>query len=64
MAKTKKSAGSDGYEQLKTELKSGSFHRVYAFYGEERYLLNHYRGQLRKKLVGGPAEDFNYHKFT
>lgn len=64
MAKTKKSAGSDGYEQLKAELKSGSFHRVYAFYGEESYLLNHYRGQLRKKLVGGPAEDFNYHKFT
>lgn len=64
MAKTKKSAGSGGYEQLKAELKSGSYHRVYAFYGEESYLRDYYRGQLKKKLVDGPAEDFNYHRFT
>lgn len=63
MAK-KKSAGTGGYEQFKAELRSGQFHRIYAFYGEESYLRDHYRGQLKKKLVDGPAEDFNYHRFT
>ena len=64
MAKTKKTAGSGGYEQFKAELRSGSYHRIYAFYGEESYLRDYYREQLKKKLVGGPAEDFNYHRFT
>lgn len=36
----------------------------YAFYGEESYLLENYRKQMKKKLVFGPAEDFNYHRFN
>lgn len=64
MAKTKKNSGNDGYQRLKAELKDGSFHRAYAFYGDESYLLENYRKQLRKKLVSGPAEDFNYHRFN
>lgn len=64
MAKARNAAGSEGYQQLKAELKSGSFHHLYAFYGEENYLLENYRQQLKKKLVDGPAEDFNYHRFT
>lgn len=53
----------DGLSQLKTQLKTGDFARLYLFYGEERYLLEHYLGLLRKKLLDGPAEDFNYHRF-
>src|SRR5699024_7447415 len=53
----------DGLTQLKAQLKSGDFARLYVFYGEERYLLEHYLGLLRKKLLDGPAEDFNYHLF-
>ncbi len=62
MAKSKK-AGAEGYNSLKAELKAGAFHRMYIFFGEERYLLEYYRQQLRKKLVSGPAEEFNYHRF-
>ena len=53
----------DGLTQLKAQLKSGDFARLYVFHGEERYLLEHYLGLLRKKLLDGPAEDFNYHRF-
>lgn len=63
MAK-KKATTSEGYQQLKADIKSGSFHRMYIFYGEEHYLLEHYQRQLKKKLTDGPAEDFNYHRFT
>ena len=65
MAKGKNTASTAaGYAALKAELKAGTFRRMYVFYGEESYLLEHYRGQLKKKLVSGPAEDFNYHRFT
>lgn len=64
MASTQKSQGQEGYQCLLNELKTDSFHQAYVFYGKERYLLEHYRKQLREKLVSGPAEDFNYHRFT
>lgn len=64
MASTQKELGREGYQQFLSELKSGSFHQVYAFYGKERYLLEFYRRELRSKLVSGPAEDFNFHQFT
>lgn len=49
---------------LKQDLKTGQFGRLYLFHGEEHYLRDHYLGQLKKKLLDGPAEDFNYHRFT
>lgn len=64
MVSTQKSLGQEGYQRLVNELKNGSFHQAYVFYGKERYLLEHYRKALREKLVTGPAEDFNYHRFT
>ena len=64
MAKGKKTSATEGYQQLKADIKSGAFRRMYIFFGEERYLLENYRGQLKKKLTEGPAEDFNYHRFT
>ena len=60
MAKT---TDTGGLPLLKRHLKSGDFARLYLFYGEERYLLEHYLGMLRKKLLDGPAADFNFHRF-
>ena len=64
MAKGKQKSNTEGYLTLKTDLKTGEYHRMYVFYGEEDYLRENYRRQLREKLVAGPAEDFNYHRFT
>lgn len=64
MASAQKELGREGYQRLLAELKAGSFQQAYAFYGKERYLLEFYRKELRTKLVSGPAEDFNYHRFT
>ena len=60
----KKQQDSDGYQTLRKELKEGVFRRLYLFYGQEDYLREFYRKELRKKLVSGPAEDFNYHRYT
>lgn len=58
----KKQSG-DGLARLKADLKAQTFQRLYIFHGEERYLLEHYLGLLRKKLLDGPAQDFNFHRF-
>lgn len=52
-----------GLAALKADLKAQQFRRLYLFYGEERYLLEHYLALLQKKLLDGPAQDFNYHRF-
>ncbi len=64
MAKSKQGAAKSGYSQFKADLKTDHFHSMYIFFGEESYLLENYRLQLRKKLVSGWAEDFNYHRIT
>lgn len=53
-----------GLDQLKRDLKTGQFGRLYLFHGEEHYLRDHYLEMLRKKLLDGPAEEFNFHRFT
>lgn len=60
----KKESGTDNLSVLKQELKSGQPGRLYLFHGEEHYLRDHYLEQLKKKLLSGPAEEFNYHRFT
>lgn len=62
--KQTKPQGPDGVSLLKQDLKSGQFGRLYFFCGEEHYLRDHYLQQLKKKLLDGPAEAFNYHRFT
>ncbi len=64
MAKKKEFDGPDGLSVLKQQIKSGDYGNLYLFFGEEHYLRDHYLQQLKKKLLGGPAEDFNYHRFT
>ena len=44
-----------GLAALKADLKAQQFRRLYLFYGEERYLLEHYLALLQKKLLDGPA---------
>ena len=64
MAKKKEFDGPDGLSVLKQDLKTENYGRLYLFFGEEHYLRDHYLQQLKKKLLDGPAEDFNYHRFT
>ena len=58
-----KSKGPDGYQQFKDIMKSGDWGRLYIFHGEESYLIQSCRSTLRKKLVSGPTEEFNFHPF-
>lgn len=51
-------------QQLKADIKAGQPKRLYIFYGEEVFLLNHYLGQLKNMLVDQLTESFNYHKLT
>ena len=62
MAKQEKKQN-DGAALLRADLKNGSIKRAYIFHGEETYLRDYYLEQLRKRLIDGPAEAFNYHRF-
>ena len=64
MAKKKRKDEIDSYGLFKQQLKNGEYRPIYAFFGEESYLTDNYRRELKKRLVDGPAEDFNYHRFT
>ncbi len=61
MAAVKKSSS---YQQFKAVLQSGSFGRMYILHGDEPFLVESCRRELRKKLIPSPTEDFNYHRFT
>ena len=60
----KKPEGPDGLTQLKTDLKQDAPARLYLFHGEEQFLRSHYLSLLKKKILDGPAEEFNFHRFT
>lgn len=49
---------------LKESIRQGTPDRVYFFYGEEVFLLQHYLKQLKKVLIEPVTESFNYHKLT
>lgn len=51
-------------QQLKAQLRSREAGRLYFFHGEEVFLLDHYRSQLKKLLIDELTESFNYHKLT
>ena len=50
--------------RLKMDIREKTPGRLYVFYGEEPFLMNHYLGQLRKLLVDKLTESFNYHKLS
>ena len=51
-------------QQLKDEIKRAEPGRLYFFYGEEVFLLQHYLKQLRKIVIGPLTESFNFHKLN
>lgn len=54
----------DNLQALKASIKTSEFDRVYFFHGEEMFLLRHYLGEMRKKILDELTESFNYHRFT
>lgn len=53
-----------GLPELKAALKNKNIGRLYFFYGEETFLMNHYLQQVRKQLLDEVTESFNAHRFT
>ena len=51
-------------QDLKAAVKAGTPAKLYVFHGEERFLLQHYLGMLKKSVVDELTESFNFHKFN
>ena len=49
------------YQALKQDLREKHPKRLYAFWGEERYLLEHYLKELRK-IIPAESEEFNHRR--
>ena len=49
---------------LKEEIRQGMPARLYFFYGEETFLLQHYLKQLQKVILDPVTESFNFHKLN
>ena len=62
MAKKQQTPG--GLQALKQALREKNLGNFYIFWGEETYLLHYYLDMLEKKLLSGPAADFNTHRLT
>ena len=60
----KKDREENGLQQLKADIKNRNMGRLYIFHGEEKFLLHHYFGQIKKQLLEDLTESFNYHKFN
>lgn len=56
MAKKETTAG---WKKLRQDIANQSTGRLYLFYGEERYLLQHYKDELVRALVGDNMPEFN-----
>jgi len=50
--------------QLKDDIRQEKPGRLYFFFGEETFLLNHYLKQIQKIVIDPLTESFNYHKLT
>ncbi len=60
----KKNQGADRLRALKQALKAKQPDRLYFFWGEETFLMNHYLEQLKKLLLDPLTESFNFHRFN
>lgn len=49
--------------ELKKQIGSGDFSRLYFLYGEEKYLIRHYTSLIIKKAVDPAFADFNLHGY-
>ncbi len=53
-----------GVQRLKEALRQGTPERIYVFFGDETFLLEHYLLQLKKTVLDELTESFNYHRLT
>ena len=60
----KKQDKDESLQELKNHLKTKQIARLYFFYGEETFLLNHYLTKLKGILLDPVTESFNFHRFT
>ena len=60
----KKEISSTAISDLKQALKQKELGRLYFFYGEESFLMNHYLTQVKKLLLDPLTESFNFHRLT
>lgn len=58
-----KKADESAYIKLKKDLSEGTAECAYIFWGDERYLLEHYLGELRKRVLDGGMAEFNHRRF-
>lgn len=49
--------------ELKKQISSGDFARLYFLYGSEKYLIRHYTALIRKKAIDSSFADFNFHQY-
>lgn len=52
-----------GENELKEQIKAGSFSNAYFIYGDESYLKEYYIKKLKSKIVDSAFEDFNFHQY-
>ena len=57
-------AAGEALRRFKTDLKNGSLGTLYIICGEEAFLRDHYVNLITKKLIDGPAGEFNSHRFS
>ncbi len=60
----KQAEGVSQIQILKQAIREKNTQRLYIFFGEETFLLQHYLGQLKKLLIDDLTESFNFHKLT
>ncbi len=60
----RKDVGPNMLQQLKEDIRQDNPGRLYFFYGEEVFLLNHYLKQLQKSVIDPVTESSNFHKLT
>ena len=51
-------------QKLKEDIRQDTPGRLYFFYGEEVFLLDHYLKQPQKSIIDPVTESFNFHKLT
>ena len=51
-------------QDLKKDLEEGTAKNLYVFCGEETYLRDFYLGELKKSMLTGGLDDFNFHLLT
>ena len=46
-------------EKLRQDIRANQFERVYLLYGQERYLVQMYKNQLKKAIIGDDTMNLN-----